>query len=309
MDFQPFREQCETLSDYDRKTVGKLCDRIDQVFGDSEELFNNDEAIRALLLSKSGKTSKASFFAYKKVAVLFYQWLYDNGKISEDTLIKVKNVRYNQAVLDSVIAEYYFESLDSALGFIDVVGSANGTFPNDLLDVKTLVILLWHDVSPEDIVGIKKIDVLSPAASKSIQIRNADGTRDVTIDPKYINILRLFAQLSYKRNYIANSYTESRDNQYVPSAYLMRSNTRDSWEVSNVYNCIYRFNTVARSFGKTLDAACLRRNGKCWKVYEDVKKTGELSKSLKQVLRLNPQRTYEFKAIYLSWEKYYISQT
>ena len=289
MDFTPFYEKCKELPENDRKWATVFCRNVDEVFGNSDAQLHNIDKVCALFYGYGNGLSKAQYYRKRKLVLMLYSWLLENGRIDRETYEKVATLRLEDVVRAEELNRYYFKSLDSALGFVSVVARVNGLSPDDdLLNIKSLVILLWHGVDLSDIINIKKKDV----SETGVVI----GGNIVAIDEKYSSILAEFATTD-----IHNGFPSGKTQDYLPSSYLFRSSKTAQMSTNNINCMLRRFNEEAKRYGHVLSVVALKQNG----AFCRVKESGEDVKSkLSEILRCNHRaELYGYVHLYQGWKK------
>lgn len=295
MDFTPFYEKCKELPDNERRWATVFCRHVDEVFGNSDAQLHNIDKICTLFYGYGSGLSKAQFYRKRKLVMMLYSWLFENGRIDLTLYNSVAALRLEDVIRVEELNRYYFQSLDSALGFVSVVARMNNMSPDhDLLNVKSLVILLWHGVDLNDITNIKKNDVLFDG----VVMRNGDRDRFVQIEAKYTGVLAEFASTE-----IHNGFPSGKVQEYLPSSYLFRSSRVAQMSANNINCMLRRFNEDAEQYGHTLSVVALKKNGIFCKVYESQDKE-RISEKLQEILQCNHRaELYEYVHLYQGWER------
>lgn len=291
MDFTPFYEKCKELPENDRRWAAAFCHDVDDVFGGNDTQLHNIDKICSLFYGRGSGLSKAQYYRKRKLVLMLYSWLLENGRIDPKLYDAVAALKLEDVVRVEELNRYYFKSLDSAIGFVSVVAAANGlSQDHDLLNVKALIILLWHGIDLNDIVNIRKKDVS--------EIGVVIGDELVEIDKKYASILIEFATTD-----IHNGFPSGKVQDYLPSSYLFRSSRVAQMSANNVNCMLRRFNEVAELYGHTLSVVALKKNGIFCRVHES-KDERSLSARMREVVQCNHRaELYEYVHLYQGWEK------
>lgn len=257
MNFNSFYERCQQLPENDRRWADTFCATVSDVFGGDEPDFENISLICQLFYGKGKGVSKAQYYRKRKFVRLFYEWLHEQGLVSQDILEKVCSLRLGDVVTDYELTHYYFKNLDGALDFVHAVGVATGLGEyDDLLNIKAVVILSWYQVSLNELQELRKSALQLDTCTVLV------GEKRIQLTLDHFNILKRFAELDVHRGF------PSRKQQiYMSSPFLMRSARQVSLNPNNIQKAIQRFNSVAVKHGKELSVLNLRRNGIFSQVY------------------------------------------
>lgn len=254
MDFTPFYQICNNLPEKEQQWASVFCRNIDEVFGESSAQLHNIDKVCRLFYGCGNGLSKAQFYRKRKLVMLFYNWLLENKYVSQKTYDKVAGLKMEDVVITDELNNHYFISLDSALGFVNLVGTTNGfSSSTGLLNIKSLVILTWHLVDVSEIIEIRKNDLYDD----NVMIATRDGkNRKVMIDPKYISILKDYASIDRH-----SGFPSGKVQDYLPSSFLFRSAKNAKMSPNNIGCMLKRFNDEAKQYGHALSLVDIKRNG------------------------------------------------
>lgn len=272
MNFDLFYERCQQLPENDKKWADAFCSTVSEVFGGDEPNFEDLGLICRLFYGKGNSVSKAQYYRKKKFVHLFYKWLYDQGAVRQETLDRVFSLRLGDVITDHELSHYYFKNLDGALDFVRTVGRSKGFEDyDDLLNIKTIVILSWHQVDLNELQKIRKSDLQLETHTVLV------GEKQIQLTIEHFNILKRFAEID-----IHKGFPSQKQQVYMPSPFLMRSARQTSLNPNNIHQAIQRFNSVTAEHDQKLSILNLRRNGIFSQVYAagDEKAAGALIQKL-----------------------------
>ena len=257
MNFDPFYERCKQLPENDKRWAGTFCETAAYLFSEDEPNFQDVGLICRLFYGKGKSVSKAQYYRKRKFVYLFYEWLCEQGVVQQETLDQVYALRIGDVVTDYELTHYYFENLDGALDFVRTVGMNQGLCDyDDLLNIKSIVILSWYQVELSQLQELHK-SALQPETHTVLV-----GEKQIQFTIEHFNILKRFAELDVHRG-----FPSQKQQIYMSSPFLMRSAKQISLSPNNIQKAIQRFNSVAVEHGKELSILNLRRNGIFSQVY------------------------------------------
>lgn len=257
MNFNAFYERCQQLPENDKKWADTFCETVADVFGGDDPNFEDIGLICRLFYGKGKSVSKAQYYRKRKFVYLLYEWLYRQGVVRHDTLDRVYSLRLGDVVTDYELTHYYFENLDGALDFVRAVGISQGLGDyDDLLNIKSIVILSWYQVELSQLQELHK-SALQPETHTVLV-----DEKQIQLTIEHFNILKRFAELDVHRG-----FPSQKQQIYMSSPFLLRSAKQMSLSPNNIQKAIQRFNSVAVEHGKELSILNLRRNGIFGQVY------------------------------------------
>lgn len=293
MNYDAFFDYCDKITPENEKQYrDAFYNQVKEVFADNNLAFEDITNISRLFFTSRGPTSKAQFFRRKKFVVRLYDWLLENGHIDANTYEIAASVTIDDIIKEAEFSEYFFSSLDSALGYVRQVGNYKGfTGENDLLAIRSFVILAWNNVSVGEMSNLKSADFNIPGHSLAV------GNRVIMLEPRYFKVLSEFSQLRSYRAFASGKTLFLRYSQY-----LFRTPHKEQSSESVITAQVRRFNDVAKSFGKTLDAGKLKLNGMFEKVKMMVDCGTKLSEAIKIVMECDKSGVYGYTPLYHKWE-------
>ena len=295
MNFEPFYTRCQELPDKDRKWVDGFYSTVLRTFDDEEPQFQNHVMICSLFCGDHGGVSKAQYYRRRIFVRMLYDWLYEQGYVTRDTLEYVYSLRLSDVVTDYELSRYYFKNLDEALDFVALVGRANGLdSEDDMLNIKTIVILAWNGLESPEMASIKKRHLNEVNGTVVI------GEKTLHIEPKYMRVLCKFANIEMHR-----AFPSCRQQLYVESEYLMRSSRQSCMTPNNIRCAIWRFNDIADSYGRELSIPHIRRNGVFCKVFESTDERS-VNTLVQEVTGCDTAFAYGYKEFYTRWKRWTI---
>lgn len=292
MNFDLFYERCQQLPENDRRWAGVFFETVNETFDEDNKQFDNRGMICKLFYGKGKSVSKAQYYRKRKLVRMFYEWLYEQGLVSRDTLEEVCSLRLGDVVTDYELTHYYFKDLDGALDFVRTVGLSKGLGDyDDLLNIKSIVILSWYQIELSQLQELHK-SALQPEMHTVLV-----GEKQIQLTIEHFNILKRFAELDVHKGF------PSRKQQiYMSSPFLMRSAKQISLSPNNIQKAIQRFNSVAVEHGKELSILNLRRNGIFGQVYAagDEKTANTL---IQELTGCDTAFAFGYKEFYERWKR------
>lgn len=292
MNFDPFYERCQQLPENDKRWTDTFCATVSDVFSGDEPNFESLGLICRLFYGKGKSVSKAQYYRKRKYVHLFYEWLYEQGVVQQDTLDRVYSLRLGDVVTDYELTHYYFENLDGALDFVRTVGISQGLGDyDDLLNIKSIVILSWYQVE------LSQLQELHKSALQSETHTVLVGEKQIQLTIEHFNILKRFAELD-----VHQGFPSQKRQIYMTSPFLMRSAKQITLNPNNIQKAIQRFNSIAVEHGKELSILNLRRNGIFSKVYtsEDNKTANTL---IQELTGCDTAFAFGYKEFYERWKR------
>lgn len=292
MNFDLFYERCQQLPENDKKWADIFCETVAYVFGGEEPNFKDIGLICQLFYGKGKSVSKAQYYRKRKFVHLLYEWLYEQGVVQQETLDQVHALRIGDVVTDYELTHYYFENLDEALDFVRAVGISQGLGDyDDLLNIKSIVILSWHQVELSQLQELHKSALQSETRTVLV------GEKQIQLTIEHFNILKRFAELDVHRG-----FPSQKQQIYMSSPFLMRSAKQVSLSPNNIQKAIQRFNSVAVEHGKELSILNLRRNGIFSQVYAagDEKTANTL---IQELTGCDTAFAFGYKEFYERWKR------
>lgn len=298
MDLSTFYEDCQKLPDNEKQWVDVFYNMVLEIFGVDNQNFENRDNVCKLFYGRSFTLSKAQYYRKRNLIRRLYDWLLAHGAVSKEFHNEVYNMKLHDVVSDTELYRYYFKNLDEVLDFVTLVGASKGMGEvNDLLNVKSIVVLSWYQVDLAEICSLKK----SALQSSTYSILVDDKRIHFEVD--HYRVLERFAALDTHKG-----FPTTKTQFYVDSPYLMRSARKEMLNVDNIQNAIQRFNYVATGYGKEISALNLRRNGVFNKVYssKDEKTANVL---IQELTGCDTSFAFGYKEFYGRWKKLIMGQT
>ena len=292
MNFEPFYMQCQQLPEKDEKCIDLLYKTISEVFGGDKPQFGSPDKICKLFYGKGRSVSKSQYYRKRKIIKLFYDWLYEQGAVDKETVRRVYDIQLDDVVTDYELSRYFFKDLNEVLEFIRMVGTSQGfDDPDDLLNIKAIVILLWYGVELSEIVGIKKSDL--NRNDNTVKV----GQKSFPIEPEHMSMLCRFSDID-----IYKGFPSQKQQVYVSSPYLLRSAKQPLMIPNNVQCAFRRFNLVASQFGRELSVLNIRKNGVFWRVYTRDDNTKSINNIIIELTGCDTAFAFGYKKIYERWK-------
>lgn len=295
MNFDLFYERCQQLPENDKKWADVFCSTVSEVFGGDEPNFEDLGLICRLFYGKGNSVSKAQYYRKKKFVHLFYEWLYDQGAVRQETLDRVFSLRLGDVITDHELSHYYFENLDGALDFVRTVGISRGLGDyDDLLNIKAIVILSWYQVDLNELQKIRKSDLQLETHTVLV------GEKQIQLTAEHFNILQSFADID-----VHKGFPSQKLQVYMPSPFLMRSARQTILNPNNIHQALQRFNSIAVKYGKELSVLNLKRNGIFSQVYAagDEKAAGAL---IQELTGCDTAFACGYKELYENWKRFFV---
>lgn len=291
MDFEPFLRRCEAKFPKE-ECLEIIIKKIEEVFAD-DNFRHNSRACELFYITD--KISKAQFFRMKKYVKELYDWLFELGKVTQEQREYVASLTMDDVISDEEIRSCYFSNLDGALDFVRAVGRRCGLDEeDDLLMIKSIVILSWHGLERSEMVKIKKSDLA--VADKTVLFRNREP---IVLPTEYFNILHRFAELDMHRG-----FPTGKRQVYEYSPYLMRASRSIQMDKDKVSQAVKRFNVVAiDQFGQRLSTKALQNNGAFCRMLESGEQDSRaLTVAVKNIVGCDRHAAFWYKVMYEKWK-------
>lgn len=250
MNFDLFYEQClqNQINSAQLNTFFKTV--LDEFDGKPAKFQDIDVACR-LFYGKSENMSKATFYRNRVLVRALYDWLYEQGAVSEKMRQAVYALQLRDVISDHELSLHYFRNLDEALNFVEMIGVHQGLEgKDDMLNYKAMVVLAWHGIELQQSLSIRKADIYRE--SKSVVCCD----KVFHFEEKYFNIICRFADID-----VHKGFPSGKTQFYCDSPYLMRSAKQERMNMNSLKCALQRFNGISKSYNKALSILALRRNG------------------------------------------------
>lgn len=293
MDYNLFLKRCEEKFPKE-ECLGMIVDVFKKVFED--ENYCNDSKVRELFYAH-GKMSKPQFYRIKKYVKELYQWFFEQGAVTQSQIDFVKSVTIDDVVSQEEMSLYYFPNLDGALDFVTSVGAMNGLGDrNDMLMMKSIVVLSWYGVDVQQILSIRKSDL-----SYTTQTLFVDGDKAIKMEASHFDILYRFAMIDSHRGFPTGNMLVFQD-----SPYLMRTARSIQMNSNTVYQAIKRFNVVASAMsGRKIGISALQTNGVFCKMLTGGQESKDLTNTVQSATGCDRHEAFWYKAKYEKWKGVY----
>ena len=292
MELRAFYEHCQSLPENDRRWVNTFYEDIIKIFGEEHQTFENIEKVCRLFYGISSSLSKAQYYRKRKLVWELYKWLETQNAVSHEFAQKVYHLQLKNVVLNTELLRCYFKDLDEALDFVSFVGSMNGMGSyDDLLNIKSIVILIWNQVTVEELCELHKSSLVSELTSVSLR------DKTIYLDQKYFNILKRFSELDLHKG-----FPSQKMQIYLNSPYLIRSAKKIKLCKNNITKVILRFNAVSAKYGKEFSILNLRRNGIFSKIYTS-RRDDTANTLIQELIGCDTSFAFGYKEIYEEWKR------
>lgn len=253
MDFSLFFEKCNQALPNNTPVVDAFYKTVQEVLGDCEpEQLSEPMKIIQLLYGQTETLGKAKYYSRLKLVRMLYEWLEEQGLVSDAVLQYVNGLKFQDVVSEYELMKYYFSSLEDVISYITFVGAQKGLGDqDDLLHIKTIAILAWYGLDSEQILSMTKIGI----SRMDNRIRVGDDIIHIQ-DAEHMTILRRFASLDMHRG-----FPSQKSQTYVSTPYLMRTERQPTMNLNSLRCIIHRFNVEAKKYGKQISVLHLRKNG------------------------------------------------
>lgn len=292
MNLSAFYDECQKLPDNKRQWVDVFYKTVLDVFGEDHQSFEERDKVCQLFYGNSSSLSKAQYYRKRNLVRKLYDWLAEQGAVSQDFLKEVYGLQLQDVISNTELYHYYFKDLDEVLDFVTLVGSFKGMGePNDMLNIKAIVILSWHQVDLNELQEVRKSDLRPENHTVLV------GEKQIQLTIEHFNILKRFAELDVHRG-----FPSQKQQIYMSSPFLMRSAKQISLSPNNIQKAIQRFNSVAVEHGKELSILNLRRNGIFSQVYAagDKKTANTL---IQELTGCDTAFAFGYKEFYERWKR------
>lgn len=292
MNLSAFYDECQALPENERQWVDVFYKTVLDVFGEDNQSFEERDKVCKLFYGNSSSLSKAQYYRKRNLVRKLYDWLAAQGAVSDDFHKEVYGLQLQDVVSDTELRRYYFKDLDEVLDFVTFVGLTKGMGePNDMLNIKAIVILCWNQVDLNELQELRKSDLRLEVHAVSV------GERQIPLTIEHFNILKSFAEID-----VHKGFPSQKQQIYMSSPFLMRSARQVSLSPNNIQKAIQRFNSVAAKHGKELSILNLRRNGIFSQVYAagDEKTANTL---IQELTGCDTAFAFGYKEFYEKWKE------
>lgn len=292
MDLSPFYDECQLLPENERQWVDVFYRTVIDIFGKDNQSFADLHKVCGLFYGKSTSLSKAQYYRKRKLILRLYEWLLKRGEVDNDFVRKVYSLRLQDVVSDAELYRYYFRSLDDCLAFIKHVGKMQGLdADDDMLNIKAIAILAWHQVELSEMQTLHKSDL------QLATYRIVAGGKVIQLTIEHFNILKRFAELD-----VHKGFPSHKTQVYVSSPFLMRSAKRSNLSPNNIHQTIQRFNAIAVDYGKEISFLNLKRNGIFSRVYDAADDDKTANALIQELTGCDTAFAFGYKEFYERWK-------
>ena len=290
MDYEPFLRRCESKFPKE-ECLDVIVRKIGEVFAD-DDFRHNARACELFYITD--KISKAQFFRMKKYVKELYEWLLESGKVTESQVEYVAALTMEDVISGEEIKTCYFSDLDSALDFIAAVGRRCGLGDeDDLLMIKSIVILSWHGLGRSEIAEIRKSDLVR--VNNSIVVKNREP---MVLQIRYFNVLHRFSSIDEHRG-----FPNGKKQVYEDSPYLMRASRTVHMDKDKISQAVKRFNLVAADqFGHRISTKAIRNNGAFFRMLESAQDSRTITATAKAIVGCDRHAAFWYKVMYEKWK-------
>lgn len=290
MEYEFFCQKCKEIEEHERGAEGWFYNTAASEF-DGDLNFSAREHIVGLFYGENSKLGRALYQRRKRIICLLYDWLYSQGEIEEAFAKWVHEVQYSDIISEREIMRFYFADLDEVLNYIAAVGRSVGmSDESDLLNIKTIAILAWHGLDVDEMLNLKKSDLL--VADSIIKFNG----QEISVCPRHMKILSLFAKTDRHCG-----FPTQRSQNYKDSIYLMRSAYQDHMTPNNIWCMLRRFNVVGADYDMELSVLCLRRCGLFRRIYDE-KSEKSINTLIQREIQCDTAFAVGYKELYEKWK-------
>lgn len=293
MNYDPFLSRCKEK--YPQEECWEaIITRFQDVFADGD-FKNRSKVCEAFYVTD--KLGKAQFFRMKKYVKELYNWLFEQGFVDNEDVEYVRGLTIDDVVSNREITTCYFRDLNNALDFVGAVGYAYGfDRDDDLLMIKTIVILSWYGLERGDIAEVRKSDLIDSETALLCK------GRQIGLPAEHFNVLRRFADSDVYR-----VFPLDKRHEYVYSPYLMRTSRSVQMDKDKVSQAIKRFNAVAlERFEHKLVMKALQNNGAFCKMLENAEQDSRaLTMAVENIVGCDRHAAFWYKVMYEKWKCVY----
>lgn len=293
MDYTKFIQ--DSPEEIDEKLIKKF-NEITKEDPNNANIIIEDESIYSIFYVYNDTVAMSKFYSVKRFLILLYEWLIQQKYADKWTLEKIKSIRIEDVLSETFVKQFLYKNLDSILEMVCEVGNKIGlSNEEDLLDIKSLVILMFYGVEYKDIIDIKKSDLYG----NKIKV----GNEIITLDDKSFKILSMYAETDP-----FSSFPSGKSRVRVPSDFLFRSSMKNKLTSSNLRFAFARFNEVAKDYYVQLDRLRLYKNGMFVRIYEVENNYESIQDAIREVTKVKSRGSvYDIKELYEVWKRVYMN--
>jgi hypothetical protein len=225
-------------------------------------------------------------------------FLYEQGYVTQEQLSIVQKIKLDEITMSCEVKQNYFKDIYDAIDFVQAVGSMFGmNDKDDLLIIKSIVILSWYGIEASAMSGIRKADLCPDSNSVCI-----DGGLTVVMPRECFSILYRLSVIDEYRG-----FPSGKKQTCVNSPYLFRTFRSEQTDRSKINQAVKRFNNEASDlFDRKIAVSALKNNRIFCQMLEceDQSSCG-LTSLLKEVAGKDRHAAVWYKSMYKTWKDVY----
>ena len=109
MNLSAFYDECQKLPDNKRQWVDVFYKTVLDVFGEDHQSFEERDKVCQLFYGNSSSLSKAQYYRKRNLVRKLYDWLAEQGAVSQDFLKEVYGLQLQDVVSNTELYHYYLK--------------------------------------------------------------------------------------------------------------------------------------------------------------------------------------------------------
>ena len=292
MDFTPFKLQF--LRDNPKDDWKDVFERVFAVVEDGD--FQSIDRIDSIFRS-GDNLSRTTFFNTKRCVKELYKWLVARGAAPKECLEYVESINEADITIGSAVSKRYFRDLDDVLDFVEAAGRIRGFgSDDDLLVVKSIIVLTWVGVTRAEMCEILKRDI--PSRGRECVLAG----RKVELSNRARNILWTLASTD-RYHYFPSGAVATRR----PSEFLFRTPRSPKMNLDGIAGALVRFNECAEvDLARRVDIRSLRNNRCCCNLYEAIGNNPVRLDDVSKAFGCDRSAAMWYRSVYERWKKCFV---
>ncbi len=285
----------ETLYSNADRAVNRLLDRLYELTGGDLNRLERLTAQEVLPLfwTERGILSKTPFRHMKNNIIRVCFALRENGITCEKFECLVRSLTLADILDVNQMRRFYYRDIDDLMQTVSrTVQLSELPEGEDALPIRTASLLLWCGMEVQNILSLKKVDIVNH------QLHLPEAFRP--IETLLYHTAEQYSEADGNRSLVSRVYRV-----YKPSDFLFRTSVAPRMTVTAFSNMLKNFNCVSETLDRQISAPRLRRNG----LYCSVLCAEDAGASVGDAIRLfiryanDPAAVYEFRKHYTEWKR------
>lgn len=256
-------------------------------------MFEDTARIPYLFYGENTTLSKSSFFRYKRLSILLFEYLKSLSIQVDKTIRYLSSVTLNDIIRDNEISTCFFRSEEEIINFLDLISDdiVGIKAPLCLQSIKAIVVLSWKQIDFEKASGLLKTDIIGDNVFLQNEVLHLTANES--------SILH-----SYVNQDFYYDFPRGRECKYKESVFLFRSSKSEHLTTQNISDALKRFNAIASKYGKRLSIQTIRKNSMLTKM-RDMRNERTSWNDIQKQLNVDSPFLFGYKEYYERWIRVY----